>query len=255
MPVATVWAVIMTHVTFRFYGPLNDFLPVPRRHQRLTHSIPGAASVKDAIEALGIPHPEVDVLLVNGQPRDFTYRLADGDDVSVYPARSSEVGSVPRIGVDPPEPIRFVLDVHLRKLASLLRLTGFDAKVSEEDADVANASAQEERVALTRDVGLLKRSIVRYGYWVRHTDPELQLVEVLRRFGLADRTEPFTRCLRCNTRLAAADAARVADRLLPGTRSCFQEFRECPGCGRIYWQGSHYSRLVALLERVRLRVT
>jgi uncharacterized protein with PIN domain len=151
--------------------------------------------------------------------------------------------------------VRFVLDTHLGKLSSFLRLCGFDAILLEDDADVANVSAQDGRVALTRDVGLLKRSIVRYGYWVRFTDPELQLAEVLEQFDLADEMEPFSRCLRCNTPVAAIDAGTVSDRLLPRTRTSFQEFRHCPGCGRIYWQGAHYGRLAALIQRARQRLS
>jgi uncharacterized protein with PIN domain len=125
----------------------------------------------------------------------------------------------------------------------------------EDDADIANVSAQDGRVALTRDVGLLKRSIVRYGYWVRHADPELQLAEVLEQFDLADEMEPFSRCLRCNTPVAAIDAGTVSQRVLPRTRMSFQEFRHCPECGRIYWQGSHHGRLAALIQRARQRLS
>jgi uncharacterized protein with PIN domain len=242
----------MIEVTFRFYGQLNDFLPRRLRQRRFTHVIPGPTSVKDAIEAVGVPHPEVDVVLVNGKGEPFEYRLADGDDVAVYPVfRSIDVAAVPRVGVDPPQPVRFVLDAHLGKLASLLRLCGFDALLVADDADVANVSAHDGRVALTRDVGLLKRRVVQYGYWVRRTDPELQLAEVLEQFDLADRMEPFSRCLRCNTPVAAVDAGTVSDRLLPRTRMSFQDFRQCPGCGRIYWQGAHHARLAALIRRAR----
>ena len=243
-------------VTFRFYGRLNDFLPLRLRQRRFTHVMPGPASVKDTIEALGVPHPEADVVLVNGKGEDFAYRLADGDDVAVYPVfRSIDVAGLPRVGVDPPQPVRFVLDAHLRKLASLLRLCGFDAMLVADDADVANVSAHDGRVALTRDVGVLKRSVVQYGYWVRQTDPELQLAEVLERFDLADRMEPFSRCLRCNAPVAAVDAGTISDRLLPRTRMSFQDFRHCPGCGRIYWRGSHYGRLAALIQRARQRLS
>jgi uncharacterized protein with PIN domain len=246
----------MIEVRFRFYGRLNDFLPLRFRQRRFTHVMPTPASVKDVIEALGVPHPEADVILVKGKGEDFAYRLADGDDVSVYPVfRSIDVAGLPRAGSDPPQPVRFVLDTHLGKLSSLLRLCGFDAIRLEDDADVANVSAHDGRIALTRDVGLLKRGIVRYGYWIRHTDPELQLAEVLEQFDLADRMEPFSRCLRCNTPIAAVDAGTVSDRLLPRTRVNFQDFRHCPGCGRIYWQGSHYGRLAALVQRARQRLS
>jgi len=242
-------------VRFRFYGQLNDFLPWQLRHCRFARPLRGPASVKDGVEALGVPHPEVDVVIVNGEPADFTYRLRDGDEVAVYPVfHAVDVGGVRRVGSDPPQPVRFVLDIHLRKLATLLRLAGFDALLLGDDEHVAAVSASEGRVALTRDVGLLKRSIIQHGYWIRQTDPELQFVEVLERFDLADRMDPFVRCMECNTLLVPVAADAVAERLPPGTRECFSQFHQCPGCGRVYWHGSHYDRLVQLLERVRERV-
>jgi len=243
------------HVSFRFYGRLNDFLPPIRRGGRFTQVLKNVSSVKDVIEALGVPHPEVDVILINGAAQDFPARVHDGDHVAVYPAfRSIDISGVRRAGADAPQPVRFALDAHLGKLVALLRLAGFDVISLADDADLANTAAREDRVALTRDVVLLKRSVVRHGYWVRHTDPEWQLAEVLERFGLADHMEPFARCLRCNTRLVAVDAGAVADQLLPRTRTEFREFRQCPGCARIYWQGSHYEPLHRVLERARHRV-
>ena len=245
----------MLAVTFRFYGQLNDFLPPRCRQRGFRRMLAASASVKDAIEALGVPHPEVDVILVNGRSEDFANRLSDGDRVSVYPAfRSIDLAGLHRAGADPPRPARFVLDVHLRKLAFLLRLCGFDALLEADDPDVAAISAHEARIALTRDVGLLKRSAILHGHWVRHTDPELQLTEVLERFDLVHRMKPFARCLRCNTPLVSVDAAAVTDRLPPRTRTSFHQFRQCSGCGRLYWEGSHYARLARLIERVRLRL-
>jgi len=240
---------------FRFYGQLNDFLPWQWRHGRFAHALRGPASVKDVIESLGVPHPEVDVIVVNGQAVDFTYRVKDGDDVAVYPAfHRVDISGLHRVGSDPPQPVRFVLDIHLRKLAALLRLAGFDALLRTDDAEVAQVSAVDRRVALTRDIGLLKRSVIQYGYWVRHTDPELQFIEVLQRFDLAERMDPFVRCMECNTLLMPVDVDTVAERLPPGTRQCFSQFHRCPGCDRVYWQGSHYERLVRLLEDARRQV-
>ena len=244
----------MNEVSFRFYAQLNDFLPLSVRGRRFTHVIGAPGSVKDAIEALGVPHPEVDMILVNGAAEDFSYRLRDGDDVAVYPRfRSIDLAGVSRVGADAPRPMGFALDVHLGKLARMLRLAGFDAVVVEEDAGLASTAARDARVALTRDVGLLKRTVVRHGYWVRQTDPESQLVEVVERFDLAGDIQPFTRCVRCNVLVVPVSAEAISDRLLPRTRAAFREFHSCPACGRIYWQGSHYERLRRLLERVRDR--
>ena len=242
----------MILLTFRFYGELNDFLPLAYRYHQFGCAIRAPAPVKDAIEALGVPHPEVDVLLINGRNDEFSCRLRDGDRVAVYPAfRSIDLGGLPRLGGDPPAPVRFVADVHLGRLAAFLRLCGFDTLVDDDDAEVAGIGARDARVVLTRDVGLLKRTIIHYGYWVRRTDPEHQLAEVLARFGLVDRMQPFTRCLECNTLLVPADADSVADRLPARTRENFQQFHECTACGRVYWPGSHYTRLRDLIDRVR----
>ena len=248
------FATSMIEVTFRFYAQLNDFLPRAWRQRRFSRVIHAPASVKDAIEAIGVPHPEVGVVLINGISETFAYRLRDRDDVAVYPPfRSIEVDSLIRVHAAPPQPVRFVLDRHLGKLAAWLRLAGFDTVVRDEDADVANTSAREGRVALTRDVGLLKRSVVRDGYWVRHTNPELQVAEVLARFDLVALIDPFTRCLRCNTPLVSIPADAVGEEVSLRARTGFEEFHRCPGCQRTYWQGSHYRRLTALIERVRLR--
>jgi uncharacterized protein with PIN domain len=243
-------------VSFRFYAQLNDFLRVPYRGRRFTHALAARSSVKDAFEALGVPHPEVDLILINGDAEAFSYRLRDLDDVSVYPAfRSIDISGVRRVGLDVSGSIRFAVDVHLSKLGSLVRLAGFDALVFQQDDEIANAAGREGRVVLTRDVGLLKRNAVRRGHWVRHTDPERQLVEILEWFALVDHMDPFSRCLRCNTPVVSVGAATVGEHVPPRTRAAFREFWRCPGCARIFWRGSHYERLSRLIERARDRAS
>lgn len=238
-------------VSLRFYAQLNDFLPIPRRGRRFTHALAARSSVKDAFEALGVPHPEVDLVLINGAAEEFSYRLQHGDDVSLYPAfRTIDISAVRRSATNAGS-IRFVVDVHLNKLASLLRLCGFDALVLQQDEHIADAAAREGRVVLTRDVALLKRGAVQRGRWVRHTDPEEQLVEVLDCFALVDQMNPFTRCLRCNTPIVSVATATVVEHVPVRIRAAFREFWRCPGCARIFWRGSHYERLSSLIERVR----
>jgi uncharacterized protein with PIN domain len=245
----------MIAVTVRFYAQLNDFLPARERQRRIVHRVAAPVSVKDAVEGLGVPHPEIDVILVDGQSVDFAHRLNDGDDVSVYPRfRSVDPAGLRRAGSDPPRPVRFAVDAHLGRLASLLRLSGFDTLLLVDDEEIARTAAREGRVVLTRDLALLKRGSVVHGRWVRHTDPPRQLEEVAERFDLVGDMEPFVRCLRCNTRLVATAAAAVADRLPPRVRTSFSEFRRCPGCDRIYWQGSHYDRLASIVFRLRERL-
>lgn len=236
----------------RFYGELNDFLPPHRRGRLIVHRFDVGPPVKDVIESLGVPHPEVELVVVNSQPVDFSYPLKSGDFVSVYPPfHSIDLGSVPRLRPKLQGAPRFVLDVHLGRLAAYVRLLGFDAMYRNDftDAEVAAAAALEQRVVLTRDRGLLKRNEVVYGYWIRHSEPRKQLVETLRRFDLAPRVDLFTRCLVCNARLERVDKSAIESRLPPRAAERFQDFHLCPSCGRVYWKGSHYRRMLKLIGR------
>jgi uncharacterized protein with PIN domain len=243
----------MAGITMRFFGNLNDFLPLARRERAFTHAVEGRPSVKDTIESLGVPHTEVDAILVNGMATDFTYLVAEGDNIAVYPVfLALEVTPSIHLQPMPPAP-RFVLDVHLGRLAAYLRMLGYDTLYQNEcDDDVlARVSATEQRILLTRDVGLLKRGIVTYGYFVRETQPERQLEEVLRRFGLlAGGTEPFQRCLRCNGLLEPVPKEHVADRVPETVQRDYDEFRACQSCDQIYWKGTHYQRMRGLIARL-----
>lgn len=240
----------MPTITCRFYADLNNFLPYDRRGVAFTHHLEEAASSKDVVESLGIPHTEVGLLLRNGVSVGFDTLIQDGDRVSVYPFFTSlEVADLSQVQLPAPEP-RFVLDIHLGKLATYLRLLGFDALFPEnyDDANLARISAEEGRIMLSRDRGLLKRGNVTHGYHPRSTNPREQLIEVLKRYDLAEQTRPFTRCLRCNGPLVDVDKAAVADALEPGTLRYYDEFRRCTECGQVYWRGTHYQRLVEFVE-------
>ena len=244
----------MPRVTFRFYAELNDFLPRERRRDAFERIVDRNATVKDSIESLGVPHPEVDLVTVNGDAVDFARRLNDGDRVAVYPRFCAiDPGASQRLGAAVPEPARFATDVHLRQLAHRLRLAGFDTVEVADDADLARRANDESRIALTRDRELLKRRIVGAGRWIRHTNPDAQLVEVLRHFELAGEVTPFTRCLRCNDRLEPVAKAHVLDRVPPGIPPLFDDFHQCPSCRRVYWKGSHFERLGRRLEEAVAR--
>ena len=183
----------MSQVTFRFYAELNDFLPPPRRMVSFTHTFAGSVSVKDMIESLGVPHTEVDLILANGRSVDFTYLVAGGDRLSVYPVfESLDITPVLRVRPQPLRQTRFVLDTHLGRLASYLRLLGFDTLYRNDYADeeLAHISSREKRILLTRDRGLLKRSEVTHGYCLRSTVSAEQLREVVQRFDLAGSARP-----------------------------------------------------------------
>jgi uncharacterized protein len=119
------------------------------------------------------------------------------------------------------------------------------------DDELARISADEHRILLTRDRGLLKRRAITHGLFVHSQDPEEQALEVIRRLDLGQRLAPLTRCLHCNGTLAAVAKHEVIDQLEPLTRQYYEEFSRCTDCGRIYWAGSHHAKLLNLVERLR----
>ncbi len=239
-----------TRVEFRFYEELNDFLPADKHKVSFAHTFPGRASVKDRIESLGVPHTEVDLILVNGESVGFDYVLQDEDRVSVYPVfESLDISSVTRLRPVPLRVPRFVLDTHLGKLARYLRLLGFDTlyRNDYDDPTLAAVSETEHRTLLTRDTGLLKRKQVQRGYFVRETAPQSQVREVLRRFDLVACAKPFSRCLDCNADIVSVAKQAVEQDIPQGTRREHDTFWRCNGCGKVYWAGSHHSHLCRLL--------
>ncbi|RAM49102.1 MAG: twitching motility protein PilT [Hapalosiphonaceae cyanobacterium JJU2] len=243
----------MARATFQFYAELNDFLPPNKRQVRIEHFYAEKASIKDMIEALGVPHPEVDCIKVNSVSVDFTYIVQDGDTINVYPISTIEqTACLSLVRPKPLNTICFVLDIHLGKLASSLRLLGFDTLYQNNyhDPELAEISSTQNRILLTRDKGLLMRSVVTYGYYVRNTDPQQQIVEVLRRFDLFDLVSPFKRCLRCNGILELVDKEAVIDQLPDTVVLYTDEFHRCQNCAQIYWKGSHYERLQRFIDGV-----
>ena len=231
---------------FRFYAELNDFLPAERRFVSFTHTVPPTDTVKHVIESFGVPHTEVDLILINGRTATFSDRLEEDDCVTVYPVfESLDIRSLERLRPEPLRDLRFVVDMHLGRLAAYLRMLGFDTWYENhaDDASLAQISHEQGRVLLTRDVGLLKRSRVERGYFVRNTSPLRQLREVVERFDLIESTRPFTRCLRCNSLLQAASKSDIEHRLPPRTRELHTEFKMCQSCDKVYWKGSHHERM------------
>ena len=240
-------------VTVRVYGSLNDFLPPRRRQITWAHVLAGRQSVKDLIESLGVPHPEIDLILVNGTSVSFDYIVKSTDRIAVYPRFTNiDIGTLSHVRPRPPDTVRFVVDVHLGTLARRLRLIGLDTAYRPDatDAELAELADREGRILLTRDQGLLKRRLVVHGYFVRDTRPHRQFVEVWRRFGPLD-LQPFSRCLRCNGVLRDVPKSAVDAALLPRTRQHYDQFRACAGCGHLYWQGSHWKRLMHMIDAAR----
>lgn len=248
----------MYRVTIRFYEELNDFLPAASRKKEMNFEFRGRRSVKDLIESFGVPHVEVDLILVNGESVGFSHIVADGDRISVYPVfETLDVGTVTRLRPDPLRDPRFVLDVHLRKLARRLRLMGFDVDYhpDRDDDALADIAEREERILLSRDRQLMMRRKVSRGLYVRNTDPALQVTEVLERLDLWELCRPFSRCIECNEKIEELEpekpgSAEFMELIPPGVRSWCTEYYRCRGCGRIYWKGSHYEKLQTKVEMI-----
>ncbi len=235
----------MLSSAFYFHDELNDFLPPYQRGVPITLRFNDDQSVKHLIESLGVPHTEIGAILVNGRQVHSGALLHDGDRVDVYPVAQ---GHINENNIAP----RFVVDNHLGQLARYLRMLGFDAlyRNDYQDEELARISSLENRTLLTRDKRLLMRNMVQNGYWVRHKIPRQQLVEVLKRFQLCAQVAPFKRCLRCNGLLRPVSKEAVLHRLEPLTKKYFDQFRICPECEQVYWQGSHYERMVGFIEQV-----
>ena len=246
----------MSAAQFRFYAELNDFLPDQNRGNELTRYFGVSGSVKDFVESFGVPHTEVDLELANSKPVDFSCPVRDGDRVSVYPVfESLDISSVSRVRRVPLRALRFLLDVHVGRLAAYLRMAGFDTLHGNQasDSELAGIAASEGRVLLTRDRYLLMRTAVDRGHWVRSTEPKQQLLEVVKRFDLVGSMHPFTRCLECNTILEEASRETLLERLPPKIREK-DVFPVCPSCQRVYWVGSHHEGTRKLLCWVEANV-
>jgi uncharacterized protein len=238
---------------FRFYADLNDFLVPAKRHRIFRYEFELKASVKDAIQSLGAPHTEIDLILINGQPVSFNRSLADGDHVSVFPRFCSiDIALVSTTRPGSPPRLAFALDVHLGRLATYLRLLGFDAlyRYNAHDEYLASISRSDSRILLTRDRGLLCRNKVIHGYYVRSTSPREQAREVALRFDLASHIQPFTRCLRCNALLQPAELSQIADRVPSRSRESYSEFSLCTKCNQVFWKGSHYENMQCFIASI-----
>jgi hypothetical protein len=188
---------------FRFYEELNDYLPRRLRKRSFTRGVSGTPAVKDAIEALGVPHTDIDLILVDGRSVRFDHRLQGGERIAVYPVfERFDITPLYRLRPRPLRNPRFAADVHLGTLARYLRLLGFDTRYRNDlgDAGLARLTG-ERRILLTRDVGLLKRKAVLRGHWLRSRDPQKQLREIVAALHLRRSFRPFTRCLSCNAEL------------------------------------------------------
>ena len=244
----------MTDLTIRFYGQLNQFLPVHLRQCSFDYCVKDHPSVKNVIETLGVPHTEVDLILAGGESVPGSYRVQAGERIAVYPVFSSiDISGETKVRPSPPLDIRFVVDNHLGKLAHLLRMTGFDAIYDPhaDDQALADISSGQQRILLTHDRELLHRKNVVHAYYVWSQKPEEQLTEIFRRYQLYGQVRLFKRCIICNSLLVPAEKEWVRTQVPAKVYGTCSTFKVCPSCRRVYWEGSHFENMKAFMERIQ----
>ena len=238
---------------FRFYAELNDFLPIAKKQKTIGYSFFGSPSVKDAIEALGVPHPEVDLILVNGNPVSFSYKIQNNDSISVYPEfELLDISSVSRLRPQPLWEPKFSVDVNLGRLARKLRLLGFDASYSNTytPKELIRQAVNEKRILLTKSAGLLKNKNITRGYWVRATDVFEQTKEVVTKFDLFGLIKLLHSKVLMVQEFHPVAKEEVVAQIPERTKRYFNKFYRCEGCARIYWKGTHYQKMVRFIERL-----
>ncbi len=247
----------MAAVTFIFHDNLRDLLKkktatVPPGSSFL-HQLDRKASIKDVIESLGVPHPVVGKLSVNGKEVGFDYIVCDKDAVEAWPLTPPVNPLVPDIlRPEALERIAFVVDINVGKLAFYLRTLGFDTVYGNDARDgiLAAIAHSQKRILLTRDTSLLKRKIVMHGYLLRSHEPTRQLIEVVRLYDLSSRIKPLSRCIPCNGLLVPVSKETILDRLEPLTKKYYELFQICEQCEKIYWPGSHQEKIMAFIQEV-----
>ena len=235
------------------FDELNELLPKKCRFKEFEIKFRGRQSIKHIIESLGIPHTEIGMLANNEQPIDFSYLVQHEDHVAVHPATAnndnySGMFDDGRLVVEP----HFILDNHLGKLATYLRILGFDAiyRNDFQDDELAELSSEEIRILLTRDRGLLKRKIVTRGYLVRENDPKEQIREIVRRFDLSQLAVPYSRCSLCNGLLSSVSKKAIEKDLEILTKEHYHHFKQCSDCHQIYWKGSHFNEMEVFIHSI-----
>lgn len=240
-------------ITIRFYEELNDFLPAEQQKTDFYYEIKKDRSIKDLIESIGVPHTEIDLIIIDGVSVDLNSQIRGGEHISVYPVfESIDISPLNHCQPEPLRDTRFVLDVHLGRLAAYLRMLGFDTlyRNDYDDPELADISVDEHRILLTCDRKLLMRKQITHGYFVRAIQPRQQILEILSRFDLYNNQKPLSRCMHCNGKTQPVNKQEIEGQLLPKTKKYYDEFFRCESCNKIYWKGSHYLKMQTMIDKM-----
>jgi len=236
-----------------FSDDLDDFVQQKQDCGGVHYPLVRRASIKNIIESLGVPHTEIGAIRIDGEAVDFNFIPGETLKCHIHGIQTPFDVTVPSIlRPRPLAKIRFLVDVNVGKLAPLLRMSGIDASYAPHtsDKEISIMAEEDGRIILSRDLGLLKRRRVEFGRYIRSVYPYDQLAEVFSFFGLAGQYRPFSRCLRCNRRLIPVQKGAIRSRLEPKTWKYYDRFNICPGCSRIYWQGSHLDEMKKRLRNL-----
>jgi uncharacterized protein len=241
------------YIYIRLFAGLNFFLPKRFRQRLIQLPLNGNQSVKDVIESVGIPHTEFELVLVNSQIVDLSYQVKENDRISVYPFfYSLEHPGIDEFKSKRPKQFKFVLDVHLGKLNTMLRILGFDCYYRNDldDDEIIDIACKEDRIILSRDLGIFKNGKVKWGYFPRSQDPKIQLKEIIDRYDLKNKIKPFSRCISCNGEIRIVEKDQIIDELQENTKRYYDEFYICLTCKKTYWKGSHYIKMIEFIENI-----
>ncbi|MGM0601070.1 MAG: Mut7-C RNAse domain-containing protein [Candidatus Rifleibacteriota bacterium] len=245
----------MINITIRFFEELNDFLKKDQKKKELQKALKHHTTMKDLIESFNVPHTEVDLINVNGEPADLDQKVQDGDIIMVYPVfESFDISNISRLGKSPLRDLKFIADCHLGKLTRRLRTLGLDVEFADKvpKKELIKRVVDSGRVLLTRDHRLLMHKVIEKGYLIRSQNSEIQTEEVIKRFQLENQLKPFTRCPLCNGILEPVAKNEILHLLEPKTKLYFNQFYQCQHCNQVYWRGSHFSELENFVNKFAL---
>ena len=240
-------------VRFIIHGKLKTFLSKRFRKKPIDLAWEEHRTLKDWIESLRIPHIEVGRITVNSKKSALNNRLQDKDIVEVFeidgPYDPRKVSQQHEILLPH---IKFIADVHLGKLVRYLRILGLDCHYQEpwDDNKLAEKADKENRIMLSRDVGLLQRKCISHGKFLYSDDPIEQAKEILNRYEIYDLCKPMSRCVSCNSLMKTVAKQNIEHLIEPGTKQSYEQFFQCQSCSKVYWHGAHVKNILKTLKEI-----
>lgn len=147
--------------------------------------------------------------------------------------------------------VPLMVDEMLSRLGRWLRIAGYDVQIAAsalDDRAIAAAARREGRVLISRD---------RNSPWFCRLGTQFIPLECNNLFACAEELgqrlpidwgyRPFSRCSVCNHLLERLPEERLNE-VPPSARAFDDPIFFCPGCGRIYWDGSHAKRMRRQIE-------